>query len=146
MASRAAKMRAALTAIGVVLGITVLLVVVFFILAMGVNLVGSVFVGGGDGGTTEAPDIEFETTLENESVVVRHAGGPTVNASTITFELNGDGRGTWKAQSQGEADQVSEGDTVRLDGVSTGDELAIRWTDGDSAELLSFETLEADST
>ena len=146
MASRAAKVRAGLTAIGVVLGITFLIVVAFFVIAMGVNIVGNALVGGDDTGTAEAPDIEFETTLENETVVVRHAGGPATDASAIAFALNGDDRGTWEDQSTNETGEIDDGDTVTLYGVTPDDELAIRWTDGESSELLVSTTLGTDST
>lgn len=141
MSSRAAKVRAVFTAVGVVLGVALLLALVILVLASIVSFVGGTVFGGGEDAPAQGPDVEIETTVEDDAVTVRHAGGDRVSADAITFELDGEDRGTWSDHAGNGADTVSEGDSIRIPGVSSGDELVVRWERETESRVLYRETL-----
>ncbi|MFC3959965.1 type IV pilin [Halovivax cerinus] len=142
MASRVAKVRAALTAIGVVFAAALVLGIVILVLGSLVGYVGGTVFGGGDGTGFQGPDAEFETTLANDSVDVRYVDAEPIDASGIVFEVDGESQGTWATYAAGDPSTIEEGDAVTIDGVAPGDELVVRWTDGEVSQVLHRETLE----
>lgn len=141
MSSRAAKVRAVFTAIGVVLGVALLLAVVILVLGGIFGYVSGTLFGGGDETSVQGPEIEIETDVTDDSVTVRHAGGDQVSAAELRFEVDGDDRGTWADHAEGDTDMVSEGASVQIAGVSAGDELVVRWERDTMARVLHRETL-----
>ncbi len=139
MSSGLARLRAALTALGVVLAIAIVVFLLFAILGMSVGYVwGTIFTGGGDP-ATDPPEIEFETTLEDGSLVVTHDGGDTVDPADLELEIDGDDRGTWAQH--GGSGTVAEGESITIDGVAAGDEFTIRWESGGESFVLHQETV-----
>lgn len=141
MSSRSARIRAALTAIGVVLGVALLLGLVVLALGTTVGFVGGILFGGDGGSTVQGPNVEIDARVEDQSAVVTHSGGESADPAELAFEVNGDDRGTWADHAGSDADRVIEGDTVRIDGVAAGDELVVRWVGESGTKVLYDETL-----
>lgn len=142
MSSRAAKVRAVFTAVGVVLGVALLFAVAILVLGGIFGYVGgTLFGGGGDDSSVQGPEIEIETAVEGDSVTIRHAGGDQVRADRLRFEVNGEDRGTWADHAGADVDTVQQGESVQLPGVSSGDELVVRWERETMTRELHRETL-----
>ena len=138
MSSRLARLRAAGTALGVVIAIAVALFLVIAIAALSVGYVwGTVFTGNDTG--TDPPTVEFETTLEGETLTIEHAGGDTLDPAEVVITIDGTDRGTWAEY--GGSGTVAEGSAIDVDGVESGDELEIRWVSGAEAGMLYQETI-----
>src|SRR6056297_4287853 len=95
MSSTPARIRAALTAVGVVLVVAIIFVGLIVAAGSVVGFVWGTLFGAGDGTTAGPPTIDFETSSENESVILTHAGGEEVAATSLTIHVAENERGTW---------------------------------------------------
>ena len=132
MSSTLARLRAAGTALGVVIAIAVALFLVIAIAALGVGYIwGTVFTN--DNGP-DPPTVEFDTALEDGTLTIEHDGGDTLDPADVVITIDGTDRGTWAEY--GGSGTVSEGSSIDVDGVESGDEIEIRWVSGAEAGTL----------
>lgn len=113
-------------------------VAVLFLLVAAAAVVGLVVRGYRRSLPAGTPSATFDLERAGGEVTVVHDGGDPVDAKTLFVDVDGTARGTWA--SHGGVERVTEGDSISVVDVDPGDEVTIRWTDGDDAISLFSET------
>ncbi|WP_254862765.1 hypothetical protein [Halovivax gelatinilyticus] len=138
MSSRLARIRAAATALGVVLTIAFVVFSVIAIAGLTVGYVWGTVFSGGDSGP-ETPTIEFETAYDDGEVLLTHAGGDEADPTNVVIEIDGTNRGTWA--DFGDEATVTEGESIVVDDVERGESLTIWWVSGLEPFVLEETTI-----
>lgn len=85
-----------------------------------------------------APSVTFDLDATDGEATVVHDGGDEIDAETLVVAVDGTSRGSWASHS--DVDRVTDGDAISIVDVDRGDEVTVRWTDGDSSASLFSET------
>jgi len=121
-------------AIAVLAVLGVVLVVVTVILSA---VIGTFVLGIGDQAGTAGPvtSLDFQYQDAGGTLTVTHDGGDSFSASAVEVIVDGETVGTWA--DFGDPGSVAIGDSIRIDGLQSGDTVRLVWTgvDGERQEL-----------
>ena len=135
-----ARIRAALTALVAVIVVAVLVAGVVAGLFLGIGVVwGAVFGGDSPGGAI--PVASFDVTTDSDGATLTHDGGESISATELYIIVEGEPRGSWAELADSNGD-VSEGDSITVDGIEEGQEVHFQWIDDerDTEHVVDRET------
>lgn len=129
-----------LLALVVLVGIPVLIILVIPMVILLLFLLSAVlgtFVLGVGDAQTAAPQatFDFEYDAGQDTVIVTHSGGDSIDADRLRVIVDGEMRGTW-AQF-GDTDTAQAGDDVVLDGIESGDTIRLLYEGEDGSSVMA---------